>query len=196
MKKIKLSNLQESQIRIFKENFLRFSDQFNLCSGNRGAFNELLEDSLISAGLLSPFFSSSPVLDLGSGNGFPGLICGILYPKTPFVLCERNRKRAEFLKQALFHVKCPNVQVLCRAAEDLKSPFPLVLSKATGPFHQVLKVLEKILEKDGFAVFWKSPGWEKTWPKKMPFSVQEISSYLSAGKRRTLLCVRRKSNTE
>ena len=187
-----LTPVQTRQIEGFKGNLIEFGGRLNLFSRTGQELKELFEEGLVTGQLLAPLFSAAPALDLGSGNGFPGLVCGILYPKTPFILCERNRKRAEFLKQTLFHIKCTNIQVLCQPAEEMESPFSLILSKATGPLEQILNVLEKVLTKNGTAIFWKSPGWKKDWPKNSPFSAKIFKPYTIAGKKRVLLQVKKR----
>ena len=187
-----LTTLQKRQLEVFRQSLLDFGNQLNLFSRSGQELEFLFKESLMTAQMLSPFFSASSVLDLGSGNGFPGLICGILYPKTPFILCERNRKKAEFLKQALFHLRCPNIKALCRPAEELEFSFSLVLSKATGSADQILALLEKILDQKGAAIFWKSPNWKKSWPANRPFSAQIFKIYAVNGKKRVLLQVKKK----
>ena len=185
--------VQKEQLDIFRKNLLRFSEKLNLFSraGGEAELAELFEESLLTVPLLSGFAGKGPVLDMGSGNGFPGFVFGALYPETPVILCERNRKRAEFLKQILFQAKSANMKVLCRPAEELKTRFPLVLSKATGPTRQVLKVLEKVLRPDGRAFLWKSPGWEKDRPEGGGFSAEVFNSFSLNGKKRILLQVTR-----
>ena len=187
-----LTTFQKQQLEIFKQGLLDFGNQFNLFSRSGKELKLLFKESLVTARMLSPLFSASTVLDLGSGNGFPGLICGLLYPNTPFVLCERNRKKAEFLKQALFHIKCPNIKVLCQPTKELESSFSLVLSKATGPVGQILALLEKILDQKGSAIFWKSLNWNQDWPKSPLFSAKIFKTYSVEGKKRILLQVKKK----
>lgn len=188
-----LTTLQRGQLDIFKQNLFIFGNQFNLFSRSGKELEFLFEESLITAQMLSPLFSAAIVLDLGSGNGFPGLVCGILYPDTPFILCERNRKKAEFLKQALFHTKCSNIKVLCQPAEELKSSFSLILSKATGPMDRILTLLETVLDRKGSAIFWKSPNWDQDWPENPLFSAKIFKTYSLEGKKRTLLQIKRNS---
>ena len=182
---------QKKQVEIFRQSLRDFGNQFNLFSRSGKELEPLFKESLVTAQMLDPLFSAATVLDLGSGNGLPGLICGILYPDTPFILCERNRKKAEFLKQALFHIKCSNIKVLCQPAEMLESSFSLVLSKATGPVSQVLTLLETALDKKGSAIFWKSPNWNKDWPENSLFSAKIFKTYSVEGKKRILLQVKR-----
>ena len=186
-----LTPVQARQIEGFKKSLLEFGGRLNLFSRAGQELEGLFKESLVTGRLLSPLFSTAPVLDLGSGNGFPGLVCGILYPKTPFILCEKSRKRAEFLKQTLFHIKCPNIQVFCCPAEEMESPFSLVLSKATGPLDQILNLLEKLLTENGTAILWKSQNWKKDWPKTSLFSAKIFNPYTIEGKKRVLLQVKK-----
>ncbi|HLW36887.1 MAG TPA: 16S rRNA (guanine(527)-N(7))-methyltransferase RsmG [Candidatus Eremiobacteraceae bacterium] len=52
-----------------------------------------------------------PVVDLGSGAGFPGLPAAILFPTHRFILLEPRRKRAEFLRSAIERLGLSNVLV-------------------------------------------------------------------------------------
>lgn len=188
-----ITAFQRKQLKEFKKILLQYGERLNLFSRCGNELEQLFKEGLLTGQMLSPFFPSTPVLDLGSGNGFPGLVCSILYPKTPLILCERNRKRAEFLKHALFHIKCQNAQVLCQPAEELRVSFSLILSKATGPLDQILKILEKILGENGSAIFWKSPQWKRDWPKSSPFSAKAFKSYSVEGKKGVLLQVKKHS---
>ncbi|MDT0577045.1 16S rRNA (guanine(527)-N(7))-methyltransferase RsmG [Croceicoccus sp. F390] len=50
---------------------------------------------------LVPRGTSGEWVDLGTGAGFPGMICAILCPDLPFTLVEERRKRADWLKKAM-----------------------------------------------------------------------------------------------
>ncbi|MDA8060742.1 MAG: class I SAM-dependent methyltransferase [Nitrospiraceae bacterium] len=74
----------------------------------------------------SRYFSLSsdphPVVDLGSGNGSPGLIFAILNPDRPVYLIERRQKKMTFLLYAAGKLNLSNVHVL----EDISMIRPLV----------------------------------------------------------------------
>ena len=89
---------QKYRLEIFRKSLLRFSEKLNLFSraGGEAELKALFEESLLTVPLLARFAGKEAVLDIGSGNGFPGFVFAALYPETPVILCERNRKRAEF----------------------------------------------------------------------------------------------------
>jgi len=64
-----------------------------------------------------------PIVDLGSGNGSPGLIFAILNPERPIFLIERRQKKMTFLLYAAGTLKLSNVHVL----EDIGMIKPFVM---------------------------------------------------------------------
>ena len=93
------------QLEDYKNLLQQFNKTFNLYSRSpQFSLDSLFTDSLIGAKALEEVFKKSrlPVFDIGSGNGFPGLVCAVLYPETPFVLCDRSLKKTEFLRHCVF----------------------------------------------------------------------------------------------
>ena len=193
-----LSPGQKSQILALRGVLLAAGRKINLFSRKdpRGQLDFLLEQSLMAGRLLSPALkeASGPVLDLGSGNGLPGLACAALCPRSAFVLCERSRKKAEFLKRAIFEAKIPNAAVACQRAEDLKDSFPVLLSQAAVPLKKLPPLLDRLLTPDGAAFLWQPPGWEKSWPKTKAadkFSLKVFKKYRAGGREKILLKAQR-----
>jgi 16S rRNA (guanine527-N7)-methyltransferase len=80
------------------------------------------------------------VLDLGSGGGVPGLVLAHEWPATELVLLDAQRRRCEFLQQAIATLDLVDrVEVVCGRAEvlarrpDLRARFDLVVARAFGP---------------------------------------------------------------
>ena len=63
----------------------------------------------------------SPVADIGSGAGFPGIPAAIAYPDKKFVLLEPRSKRAQFLMHAAKELELGNVTVLKASAGSPKA---------------------------------------------------------------------------
>ena len=57
------------------------------------------------------------LLDLGSGNGFPGVVFGILYSTVNVVLVDRDIRKAEYLKTVISELKLTNLRVEVRSAD-------------------------------------------------------------------------------
>jgi len=58
------------------------------------------------------------LIDLGSGAGLPGLVLGMLWPRSTVVLLESSHRRAAFLRDAVGQLALANSLVLEQRAED------------------------------------------------------------------------------
>lgn len=65
-----------------------------------------------------PLLGGGPIVDFGSGAGFPGLPLAMACPQWQFTLVEPRRKRASFLQNAVAHLRLSNVQVRLGRMED------------------------------------------------------------------------------
>ena len=114
------------------------------------------EDS-IALGLLISQFKNSTVYDIGSGNGFPGIISGILNPDTKFTMIEPRSKRVSFLIHVISQLELKNINVsreTFRSSDEgkLKDNY-ILISKAVfsfKPYNNLLDELEKISMALGF----------------------------------------------
>jgi 16S rRNA (guanine527-N7)-methyltransferase len=71
------------------------------------------------------------IADVGSGAGFPGIPIAILRPECIVTLVESHRRKAVFLREASRDLG--NVQVVTSRAENLKTEFNWVVSRAVSP---------------------------------------------------------------
>ena len=193
------SKKQNNQIETFKKLLLKKNQSINLFSRKNPDFqlNFLFDQAFLVGKYLSPILKQvqSPVLDIGSGNGFPGLFLAILYPKNLFCLCERSRKKSEFLKYLLSQVELSNVKVLCKNTEEIKTSFQVILSQAALPIDKMLKLLTKLLSQEGQAFLWKSCSWKKEWPAKSDFLPEIFKSYKIGALEQVLLRVKKSVNS-
>lgn len=90
-----------------------WNERFNLVSrksiGN--AFAIHYADSLFMADRASKHFGDLPVIDLGTGAGFPGSILAIRYPDRPVTLMERSLKKQTFLEETTKSLGLKNVRI-------------------------------------------------------------------------------------
>ena len=177
---IKLTKKQNQQIQNFQKIVLEKNQSINLVSRKtpQKQWDFLLKQGLLTTELLAPVLNSSQadILDIGSGNGFPGLLFAVLFPKKNFYLCERIRKKAEVLKNIKHELALDHVQVLCQPVEELKDSFDLVLSQASLPLEEMAKLLQKILSPKGQAFLWHSENWNK---QKTSFSQMKVGVFQS-----------------
>lgn len=188
---MELSEAQKNQIEVFKMELLKRNKVISLFSRKNpnSQLKLLFDQGFLTGKYLSSIFkqAKSPVLDIGSGNGFPGLFMGILYPKAVFYLCERNRKKAEFLKTISSKARIPNIRILYQSAEEINTTFEVILSQAALPVEKMLKLLTKLLSHKGQAFLWKNSSWKEEWPGNKGFIPEVFKSYKAGNTERILL---------
>jgi 16S rRNA (guanine527-N7)-methyltransferase len=67
---------------------------------------------------LLPYLCGGPVVDFGSGAGFPGIPLAVVRPEWRFTLVEPRRKRVSFLESAVARLGLKNVTVRMGRLED------------------------------------------------------------------------------
>ncbi len=65
-----------------------------------------------------PYAGRGRLLDIGSGNGLPGIVLAIAQPELEVTLLEPRAKRARFLTQARIELELANVAVVEGRVED------------------------------------------------------------------------------
>jgi 16S rRNA (guanine527-N7)-methyltransferase len=92
--------------------------------------------------------------DLGSGNGVPGLVLGIMFPQFDFHLVDSNQKKCSFMKDVCEKMSVTNVEVYNSRVEDFavqkRSLYGFVISRAFGPLLYSCEYGLSLLKKDGF----------------------------------------------
>ena len=126
-------------------------------------------DSAQLAPLLSAEGIDGPILDIGSGAGFPGLVLSIM-GFGPVHLVESNGKKSSFLRTVIRETKAEALVHNDRI--EALSPFPIaaVTARACATVVQLLDWSAPFLSKDTKMVLLKGAKWqeelteaEKTW---------------------------------
>jgi len=118
-----------------------------------------LGESFEGAAMLDPGVSGT-LLDLGSGNGYPGLPLAAARPGLAAVLAEASVRKAEFLEEAIRQAGLAPARVLLghvqRAAdlEDLAGGIRVLATRAAGGWERVIPRLVSCLTPDGEVLVW------------------------------------------
>jgi 16S rRNA (guanine527-N7)-methyltransferase len=91
------------------------------------------------------------LVDVGSGNGLPGIVAAVLRPDVAVTLVEPSARRAAFLRSAASRAGTANVAVeRCRAQDlDVDEPFDAAVSRAVFPPARWLEVAEGLVRPGG-----------------------------------------------
>ena len=100
---------------------LRFNGKLNLISRNteRDADETHFADSILAIRALPQLAAAAQVVDVGSGNGLPGLIFAILHPGRAIQLVESDVRKCEFLKHMVHLLALKGVQIANVRVETL-----------------------------------------------------------------------------
>ena len=105
---------------------------------------------------------ASPVIDIGSGAGAPGLPIKIARPELRVTLLEATAKKAAFLKKAVSALGVDDVYVIAARAEELahdpghRESYRLALARAVAPLPVLVELALPFLAVGGRLVTPKS----------------------------------------
>jgi 16S rRNA (guanine527-N7)-methyltransferase len=126
------------------------------------------------------------VIDVGAGNGAPGLVLAAVHPYWRLDLLEANRKKVTFLKHLARSLGLPNVKALHGRAEDLAEEvsyrwaYDVVVSRATAKMGQLIALADPFLAPGGRLVTLKGSSWEEELAAGLPpatknrYKVEEV----------------------
>ena len=115
----------------------------------------LVEDALRGVEVVGGF--DGPIVDVGSGNGSPGIPLASALPDRDVTLVESNGRRAAFLERAAGDF--PNVRVVRGRAEEQETDrFGVAVAKALAPPPVALEWVLPLVREGGAAVLWLGSG--------------------------------------
>lgn len=125
----------------------------------------VLKHFVDSAVILEWFKPRGPVLDIGSGPGFPGVPLAVMRPDLQFILAESRGKRVGFLEEVVRTLGLKNVRIFGKSVRE-DSPlgddhgFPVgdVVTRALEAMPPTLERVRPIVRGGGLVCFLKGPG--------------------------------------
>ncbi len=100
------------------------------------------------------------IYDFGSGNGFPGIVFGILHPEIKVVLIESDLRKVEFLKHVVTSLSIGNVSVLHASIESLPADsVKFAIVRGFGNISKTILLARKIMPKGGVLYHMKGEQW-------------------------------------
>ena len=112
----------------------------------------------------APLLGPGRLIDVGSGNGSPGLVLAVLRPEMPVVLLEPRQRRWAFLREACRAADRPDVEVLRQRHDQYSGP-PAATLTLRG-LDLPLSALAPLVEEGGRALVFGRPraaeaGWRE-----------------------------------
>lgn len=160
-----LGDVVLADLRAYYEELVKFNKAVNLVSPKTIPYADALHfaDAIICSDLVSNKLNKNIALyDIGSGNGFPGLVMALLHRDQKIVLLDIDQRKCEFLKQVVSKLNLVNVQVMNRKVEELPADsIEQAISRGFAPLPKALLMLKKVFKKDGVFFHLKSDDWSQ-----------------------------------
>lgn len=118
-------------------------------------------DSILASKIITKSNPSiDQIYDLGSGNGFPGLVFAIVYPHIKVVLVEVDAKKCEFLRSLVQTLGLENASVECKNIETYpEGSIKYAMARGLGNISKSIMMTRKIVAKGGSFFHLKTEEW-------------------------------------
>lgn len=144
--------LQDHQIDSLLD-YLELMNHWNR-SINLTAISDPLEQvrrHLLDSFSVYPYITDTPVLDVGTGAGLPGIPLAIAQPQVQWHLLDSSTKRISFLRRVITKLNLKNVQLINSRVEDHHSdqPYPLIICRAFASLKEITHNAQHLMAADG-----------------------------------------------
>lgn len=162
------------QLKTFFDELLKFNRTVNLISPKTLPMADLIHmaDSILAVRLiLKDRNPLEEIYDIGSGNGFPGIVLAVLSPSTQVHLVDSDQRKCEFLKHAASLLQLRNVKVLNQTVETLpEGSIKVGICRGFASISKTILSTRRVVPKGGVFYHLKGENW--------PAEVGEIPTQL------------------
>ena len=144
----------------------RWSGKMNLIAKNTPD-EQILESHFLDSLTLLPLLpKAAHLLDIGTGAGFPGLVCKAMMPSLRLTLVEPRQKRVSFLRHIVRTLELKDVEIIeGRIEDELLLPSETscshITSRAVSDIAGFLQMTERFLQPDLRLICMKGPKWQE-----------------------------------
>jgi len=155
------------------EELRKWNRKINLVARNT-SLQDLVEKHFLDSLTLLPAlqelnYGDGPLLDVGSGAGFPGLVLKIACPDLRILLLEPRQRRAVFLRHIIRILGLEGIEVSTKRIEDEGAVsgyhFALITGRAVADVSRFLKMVDPGIVADTFVLCMQGPSEKQRWEK-------------------------------
>jgi 16S rRNA (guanine527-N7)-methyltransferase len=161
------SEKAEGNLLVYFSELKKWSRKINLIA-KKASDQDILEKHFLDSLSLVPFLQKkgTHLLDIGTGAGFPGLVCKTVLPELQVTLVEPRLKRVSFLRHVARTLGCSGLSILdCRADDEVmlssESGFTHISSRAVSDITLFLGMSARFLQPGVQVVCMKGPKWNE-----------------------------------
>ncbi len=197
-----LSDAALNRLFVYFKELKHWSRRINLIAKGAGEAEILEKHFLDSLTLLPLLEGDTPhLLDVGTGAGFPGLVCKAVRPDLQVTCVEPRLKRVSFLRHVARTLDLEGLSILeCRVEDEIMLPsdggFTHITSRAVNKIKRFLDMCSRFTAPGVQVICMKGPKWEEElagWQERSgskDFTLIAQNSYVlpeSGGKRHLLV---------
>lgn len=156
--KLSLNQLQLDQLWRY-HNLIRKRNTDNELTRIKG-FEPMVIKHYVDSMIVGNFLSlPTPLVDVGTGAGFPGVPLKIRYPHLKLILAEPRPKRVTFLNEVIRELRLSQTHVFDHkvVSASFTKPVNGVISRAVEHIEKTILRTSAALQKDGLLIFLKGP---------------------------------------
>lgn len=139
-----ITQKQKEQFAALYDLYIDWNSKINVIS--RKDIENLYEHHVLHSLGIAKFVNFKPgtdIMDLGTGGGFPGIPLAIMFPDCKFHLVDSIGKKVKVASEVATAIGLENVSFRHCRAEEEKSKFDFVVSRAVMPLNDLLKIIRK-----------------------------------------------------
>ena len=176
-----LSKTQIDKFLLFEKLIKNWNKKVNLISRKD---IEFLFERHISYSLSITFFfkfkTSTKILDVGTGGGFPGIPLAIFFPNVEFTLIDRTKKKIKVIDSIKEDLKIKNIKTIVGDVKNIKCKFDFILGRAVTKMEKFVPLVKKniLVQKDGSGIIYLKGGKldyeEERFPNLKVFNLKNM----------------------
>jgi len=136
-----LNREKERKFKYFVEIIKEVNKRINLISKKNT--DKVIKNLLYESLLFLRVLKGNKIVDIGSGAGFPGIPLAIAKQEWNFILIERNKKKAEFLRKVKRELELNNVRIFDDDLINFKESGSFEFVSRGAGYREIIKILRK-----------------------------------------------------
>lgn len=144
-----LSDVQKKQFAALYDLYTDWNSKINVIS--RKDITNLYEHHVLHSLGIAKVINFTPgttIMDLGTGGGFPGIPLAILFPKVKLHLVDSIGKKIKVAGEVANAIGLENITFRHCRAEEEKTKFDFVVSRAVMPLGDLIKIIRKNISRE------------------------------------------------
>lgn len=156
--KLGVSRETFSRLNTYYDLLVKWQERVNLISPD--TIHDIWRRHFLDSLQILPYLPEThfPIIDIGSGAGFPGMAVAIASQKTVHLI-ESDMKKSIFLREVARLTESPAIVHNCRAESQPIEEAGIILSRACSSLSDLLDIVENFVSRETICLFHKGKNY-------------------------------------